>query len=96
VLGVKNCRSKDFNGKITVGPGDGFRYEANPNSQVSADISAWYELQDEGIFSTLPFLSGGGGNNARATLDNTPVMSLESGQAQARGKNGKPAFFMVR
>jgi len=96
LIGIKNARVKSFIGKC-LGPGDGFRYEINPQSQQAQQLSSWYEKQEGDVFSTLPFLSKSKPETSVMTsLGNTPIMSIAEGLELGKGKNGKAEFFAAR
>jgi hypothetical protein len=98
LIGLKNCRVREFRGTVTLSTGDCFRYAANPVIPQATELAEWYEQQDESILNVLPFLSANNSNNnakSSSQLGSTPLMTLEEGMNLARGKNGKAEFFAV-
>jgi hypothetical protein len=95
IIGLKNCRVKNFSGKC-LATGEGFRYELNPVTQVSVDLSEWYDKQDANIFQMLPYLSGGNNNKSESIgMGNVPILTIAEGQALVKGKQGKNEYFGV-
>lgn len=78
-----------------MSPGDGFRYEINPQSQQAQDLSSWYERQEDDVFAKLPYFSKVKSEIGNAGIGNTPVMTLAEGMELIKGKSGKAEFFAV-